>query len=215
MRLLFWIDYECAGGVPSLHGFTQVGVKVFDIDARRPLDITFSMYSNMKGYTWEQRCVTEFWEQNPDRYAQTKDAVANAPFTCSEVTNNELIPWMQAVAHGHKSILCSDNVAYDIGILKFFSTIDIMYIFGEYTSILDVNCMYLGMYLFSSGELLSAELLDKITVRKEALRAARAHRGLEPSIGFPDFGVSHDHHPENDAETMGYRWAHVQGLLLP
>ena len=69
-EIVIGFDFECAGGIPAKHGFTQLGASAHELKTGKKI-AGFNEYANMKDLEWEERCVKEFWEKNPDRYAET------------------------------------------------------------------------------------------------------------------------------------------------
>lgn len=152
---IFAIDLERTGQYGKYNFTTQAGICCLDTDI---LDVTnvetlnnipsFSTYlPQPEGAEWEDRCVTQFWEKNPELYAKTKNNVANA----SDDGIVRLLEWIDL----HKdpnpanNLLITDNAAFDF---VFFSELiapyrrSLLYLFGEYeTQPLDVGCYYLGL----------------------------------------------------------------------
>ncbi len=194
-------DFEAAGGVAPKNAFTQLGAVLMRLEDSTVLS-QFNEYSSMIGYEWEERCVKEFWEKFPERYKETKEKVnqtTNGPYQVVDL----FLSWVRDATKDMKDVyLITDNSAFDAGLLRAFSdTNDIMYIFGEYRCIIDVNCVYRGMSMLP----VTTALLDQ-TSKTLALNATKLDK--------PKFtGVSHDHHPVNDAHTMALFWSFIQRHL--
>lgn len=202
VQLVLAVDFEGAGGVISKHGITRVGASLHDLDTGKKL-AGFNSYVNRKGYEWEERCVEEFWKKNPKLYKETLEETEKATMSPYEVIA-EFIEWAQQKVGDNDCYLISDNVAYDIALLRYFSTIDIMYIFGKYQSVRDISSAYVGM----------AMLQEKVKCTSQTSgKRMKALTYLTDKKDFPDFGVTHDHNPENDAATMAYQWCYIQNEL--
>lgn len=201
--IYFGIDFECAGGVPALHAFTQFGAVAYDSVTEKKID-GFNMYANMNGYTWEERCLKEFWEKNQTRYKETIIKTGAAKETPYEVVDL-FIKWLRKTCNGRKCVIFSDNMIYDGGLLKYFSNVDIMYLAGEYTTYCETSSVYEGMYAMRT---------DK-PVTYESLQDSSKKHGLEAvdESKFPDNDVTHDHNPENDASVMMENWFFIQNGL--
>jgi hypothetical protein len=194
-------DFEAAGGVPSMHGFTQLGAVLINVDDAKVV-AEFNEYASMNGYTWEKRCLDDFWLKNPDRYHETIENTNNAEKSPHEVVNS-FLDWIKEYTADMKNVhLITDNAAFDAGILRCFSSVDILYIFGDYRDIIDVSNIYYGI----GREPITVDLLDKSS-KKCALA------GLGDRFKIPDLGVKKDHHPVNDAKVIGLTWAHFQKFI--
>jgi hypothetical protein len=204
-------DFEAAGGVTPKNGFTQLGAALICVDDQQVI-ATFNEYANMSLHDWEDRCVREFWSKNPKRFEETKIAVRNAQNDPFDVVAM-FLDWVQANTHDKKDVvLITDNAAFDAGILRCFSKDrDIMYVFGEYRSIIDVSCVYRGM----SRQVVDTALLDESSIGLgiKAVNAVRAGNNEDTFDAFPKFPVEHDHHPVNDAKVMGLKWAFLMNNL--
>ena len=197
-------DFEAAGGIPALHGFTQLGAVLYCIDDDQVID-SFNAYARMDGFGWERRCLDEFWLKNAEHYEQTlalTSAAPNGPFEVVEW----FIEWLQRCTEDLEDVyLITDNAAFDAAILRHFARRDILYLFGEYRSIVDVSCVYQGM----SQRPIDVQMLDAGS-KKLGLQGANRKRAvfnelaLEALPVFTD--VSHDHHPVNDATVMAKYW---------
>lgn len=204
------IDFECAGGVPSKHAFTQLGAVLVLLSDPPKVVARFNEYTNMKredgtDFEWEERCVEEFWSNNPKRFEETKRKIAESKSTPSQVINDLFIPWLDDVTKRIFDVyVVTDNAAFDAGILKFFSERDTMYLLRTpyAREFVDVSSAYAG----STRRRVTAKMLDTESSKKMALEAIGEDR-------FPAFGVSQDHDAVNDAENIALRWAFVQSKL--
>jgi hypothetical protein len=202
-EIVIGFDFECAGGVPQKHGFTQLGASAHVLSTGEKIS-GFNQYASMDGFEWEDRCLREFWLKNPVRYKETLLGTTSAQETCWEVVAL-FNSWVRQVSAGRKCTMISDNMIYDGGLLKFFSTEDIMYLHGDMTVFFDTGSVYYGMQALHTGTGLSWAT-DQGSSKQGALKAVGAP-------GFPIFDVKHDHHPQNDAETMVRRWIYIQRCL--
>jgi len=112
------IDFEAAGGNPRINAFTQVGAVILNMKTGEIVD-TFNAYSSMEGFEWDKRCVTEFWEKNPELYEKTKTETSQALSPYSVI--QKLLTWIKNQNIDLKATyFISDNVAFDIALLKCF-----------------------------------------------------------------------------------------------
>ena len=201
-------DFEAAGGIPKKHAFTQLGAVVVDLENDRVIS-EFNMYANMQWYDWEERCVKEFWEKFPERYAQTKKECEQAPLGPYEVVE-QFVKWVQETCKDMDDVyLLTDNAGFDAGMLRYFSEHqDILYIFGEYRPIVESSRYYSGL----SRKRVTVETLN-VSSKKQAMESLNADRKIAALQEIPpieDFSVQHDHHPVNDAKVIAWTWAHFQ-----
>lgn len=205
-EIVIGFDFECAGGIPAKHGFTQLGASAHELKTGKKI-AGFNEYANMKDLEWEERCVKEFWEKNPDRYAETLKKTQNAKLSCREVVA-KFIEWARDVSSGRKCVIISDNMIYDGGILKYYSGVDVMYLLGRRTVYFETASVYYGMYAIHRQGQLNQDS-DDLSSKKIALEAIDRSRNLK----WPESKVKHDHHPENDAEDMVNKWIYIQNNL--
>ncbi len=235
------IDFECAGGVPSMNGFTQFGAVLMRISDSKVL-ARFDSYANMEGYEWESRCVREFWEQYPERYADTLKHTKDAPLSPHDVIA-AFHAWLLKETVGIDDVyIITDNGAFDSGCLKAFSKVDTLYLFnGKYRDHVDVNCVYLGMYAATFGKVITTALTDASAkqlaldvLNKPIMDEIEKHgrwfnaemdddvRGdikktmLELQLKLvqkPVFNVTKTHHPVEDAEEIASFYAFFLNYL--
>lgn len=198
------IDFECAGGIPRLNGFTQMGAVVLDAETGKKI-AGFNMYSNMVGYEWEGCCLREFWSRNPERWEETKAGIAKSSLSCTEVVA-VFVAWVRGVCEGHPTHVVSDNTPFDIGILKYFADVDIIYLFGYMTLYIDLPSAYLAMHAMRNHYLITAT--EDLSTKRVALAAIAG-----PEVPCFVSSVKHDHNPENDAHAMAERWVFVRTHL--
>jgi hypothetical protein len=137
----------------------------------------------------------------PDRYNETIENTKNAEKSPHEVVNS-FLDWIKEYTANMKNVhLITDNTAFDAGILRCFSSVDILYIFGDYRDIIDVSNIYYGI----GREPITVDLLDKSS-KKCALA------GLGNRFKIPDLGVKKDHHPEGYWFNMGTLSRIYQGI---
>lgn len=205
MSFCIAIDFEAAGGITPRHGFTQLGAALVDLQKGTVL-AEFNEYANMTGYTWEERCLREFWHR-PDM----KEKHSHTVRMCSESSKgpyevvDSFLDWAVAVCEQHgigagDVYLVSDNAAFDLGILRCFSrNKDIMYLFGNnaYRETVDVSSFYQG---------LAGKVDFDASAKRLALDALNANVG-EEKLSLPKLEVSEDHDAVNDAKTIGLYWS--------
>lgn len=203
------IDFECAGGVPSVNGFTQLGAVLMRVSDSTKL-AEFNRYASMQGYEWEKRCVDEFWSR-PEltkRFKETKDETEACTSSPHQVIE-EFWDWIGTVCAGLEDVyIITDNCGFDGGILKHFSKRDTLYAFGGMRDIIDVSAVYMGM----SRLPVDSKLID-MSSKKLAIQALNSMQ--KEATPMPDFSdrVSHDHHPVNDAEVMALYWCFFQNEM--
>ena len=207
-EIVIGFDFECAGGIPIKHGFTQLGASAHELDTGKKIG-GFNEYASMVGLEWEERCVKEFWEKNPERYAETLEKTMNATLTCAQVVE-KFIEWVREMAKDRKCIIVSDNMIYDGGLLKYYSGIDVMYLLGEWTVYFETASYYYGLHSMHKRARITEDS-DHLNSKQIALDAVNATKS-EP-LTWPESKVNHDHHPENDAENMVMKWIFIQNNL--
>lgn len=208
-EIVIGFDFECAGGVPALNGFTQMGASAHLLSTGEKI-AGFNEYAKMEGLEWEERCVKEFWEKNPERYAETLEKTKNAKMTCSEVVE-AFIDWAKGVSKFRQCVFVSDNMIFDGGLLKYYAKRDVMYILGRYTVFYETSSVYNGMHSLRKRARLDQASGD-LSSKKVALEAVRELVGDE-KLEYPETEAKHDHNPENDAEAMVRKWVFIQNSL--
>jgi len=223
-RYVIAIDFEAFGGVPSKHGFSEVGAIIMKLNDRSIMS-EFRLYSNMKGYIVEPRCIEEFWAKpdNALRFKETIEAVTVAvcdPFQVIEIFTSWIDDELKKIAYLDGIVdpsdldvmIITDNSPFDAGILKFFSKKDTLYLIGgKYRDIIDVSCVYIGM----SMQPVTTKLLDSSSkkIALEGHNKVREWKGL-PKLTMPTFDVKHTHHPTDDAHSMALYWAFFQDAII-
>ena len=207
-EIVIGFDFECAGGIPEKHGFTQLGASAHELKTAKKIS-GFNMYASMKGLEWEEQCVKEFWEKNPERYQETLKKTSESKFSQYQVVLF-FIGWVRDIARDRKCVLISDNMIYDGGLLKYYSKIDIMYLLGRRTVYFETSSVYYGMYALNKRAVLDQDS-DHLSSKKIALEAINDMNGRFAK--YPETKVTHDHHPENDAENMVNKWIFIQNNL--
>ena len=203
------IDFECAGGIPSKNGFTQLGAVIMEVSDECKVVSSFNSYSSMILYQWDERCVKEFWEKHPVRFAETKLEVYNPATPQPHVVVNNFMKWVKQETKDFKDsvYLISDNVAFDVGTLKYFSSEhEILYMFGPYQEVVDVSSAYIGMSLFPVDK----NLMNRSS-KEVALEAINER--LVQKLNAPNFPKSELHHPVDDAKEIASHWCWFQMQL--
>jgi hypothetical protein len=197
------IDFEAAGGVPAVNGFTQLGAAMVDMATGERV-AHFNAYASMEGYEWDERCVKEFWLKHPDRFAETLEKCKNAP--SPYVVVEQFLEWVKEVSAGKDAYLITDCSTFDTGLLKHFSKVDILYVLGPCRDIVDVSAVYMGL----SRKFMDCAGVDGSS-KRYALGALCDVKGCE--VKWPEFPVTHDHDAVNDATVIAMRWCFVQRCL--
>jgi hypothetical protein len=207
MSYVIALDFEAAGGIPRLHGFTQLGGVIVRVKDGVVLS-RFNEYACMIGYEWEERCVKEFWEKHPERFEETKkrtnEVTTRSPYQVVAL----FFDWVRENTKEFKDDVhfISDNVAFDVAILRYFSNEDILYVLGKYTDHVDVSNFYMGM----SMKPVTIKLMDESS---KGLALESINKNKRVKLEKPKFEVSKDHNPVNDAEAMALYWCFIQKNL--
>jgi hypothetical protein len=211
MEYIIALDFEAAGGVPSKHGFTQLGACLIKMSTGEVL-AKFNSYANMTGYEWEERCVREFWSKFPERFEDTKNKTSDPNVPGPYGVIDRFMEWVDLVTgspeiRDHVYVI-SDNAPFDLALLRYFSANrDILYMFGPYREMVDVSAAYMGM----SRKPVNIALMDQSA--KDLAKAAITEMTGAP-CELPKLEVDHDHDAVNDAVVMGLRWAFFQRQLF-
>jgi len=214
MSYVIAIDYETSGGIPLKHGFTQLGAVLYDVKNEKICE-TFNEYASMKGYEWEERCLREFWLRADMRelYQHTLRMTNASTFTPYQVVDH-FMEWAKRVTKDIDDVyLISDNVAFDVAILRTFSTDqDILYMFkGKYHEMVDVSSFYAGM----RRARVNAKILDEVASADMALEGLNGRPGMTGHVELPEFPKLHgnEHDAIADAVLIAQRWAWFQNQL--
>lgn len=190
-------DFEAPGGKPDLHAFSQLGAVLFNMKTGKVLK-TFNEYANLTYYTFEERCVKEFWSKFPERFAQTIAECSrstHSPYEVVDMFHKTCLEWKKEYPN---TIMITDNAGYDAAILKFFSPVDTMYFLGPCMCMIDTRSAYLGMARLPCTYL---------------LWDSNPYKRLMEIPQLDTQGVSHDHHPVNDATVIAMKWHHANKYL--
>lgn len=209
MSYVVALDFEAAGGVCKKHGFTQLGGVIVRVKDGVVLH-KFNEYASMDGYEWEDRTYNEFWSKHPERHLETVDKTKGSDVKSPYEIVDLFIIWVKKHTETFKDdvYFISDNAAFDVAILRYFSSTDIMYIFGKYTEFVDISSVYLGFY----GRPIKSSVMDK-SGKQLALNGINMNKKLK--LEKPEFEVSKDHNPVNDAEEMALYWCFFQREIKP
>ena len=171
---------------------------------------TFDEYASMSGYTWDKDCVARVWSKHPERWEETKKATEKSPYSPYDVVSM-FIDWVDKHCKDIEDVfLISDNVAFDVGTLRFFSRArDVMYLInGKYREVIDVTSLYYGLSL------------KRITIKTffEEDAKSLAHEGLASirwglELPKPNIEASKNHQPVDDALEIAYYYCWFQDHL--
>jgi hypothetical protein len=202
---IFSVDLERSGQSVSQHFTTQIGVVCFEStlfdenDPKKCIISTFSEYlPQPEGTCWEERCVKEFWEKNPELYEKHKNGVANA----RDDVMQRFIEWVDANKDPNleQNLLITDNSAFDYVCLAplIAPYRSLLYLFGDYQQTpLDVVSYYLG--------------LQRRNVPATNTWAARSSHKLAPK--FKEILNLQAHDAGADATVIGLNYLWVTGDL--
>lgn len=199
-KFLLGLDVEASGMGLRTNFLIQIGLALVDVEKGTVVDSFSSYVAQPPGTTWEERCVKDFWEKNPEQYERAKIGLASAP--SSDEVAKELMKWVESVvADPDNTRLVVDTAGFDAARLDMLlGSRSHAYLFTDpttkrpkYTDALEISSWYFGV----------ANVCDPdASSWKESLRAL----GEEAET---DFGVAHDHDAANDAAVIALRaaWA--------
>ena len=149
---------------------------------------------------WEPRCVTEFWDKNPEMRAYIFNQIK-----CNGRSINDAIigfyEWVKSLPNKENITVYSDNVAFDIGFLNYYlagMSVTMNTILGEYKPVRDSSSFHAGIaHLTPDKGLWGAE-----TAAVEKL-----------GYKMPNFDVKHDHNPLNDAKHIAFEIMEIERQL--
>ena len=200
---VFVFDFESFGGSPKTNGFTELGAVLMEVPSGKVFE-QFHSYASQEGLEREQRCMSEFWANELDRYNETVERTMLAPSPSSVVAS--FIWWVKdtATTYNIKNNvhLLTDNAGFDLALLAHYSYNSIHYVFGEYRTVIDSTMYYKGLLRSP----LTVATSKQITSTKDA--AFRAITG--GSISIPP---SLSHNPVEDAINIGKWWCAIQCAL--
>lgn len=198
-------DFEAAGGVPSVNGFTRLGAALLNLETGEVVS-TFDEYASMRKYDWNSACCVRFWDKHRELYKETLKKTAESKSSPYEVVEH-FLTWVEEVSKPFLSdiYLISDNLGFDGGLLKAFCKRDVLYIFGEYREMVDVSSAYIGM----AHCLVDTKAVND-SAKALALNGLNKHWKLScpeaMDIKYPSVGVIGDHNPVNDSIAMALYW---------
>lgn len=195
-------DFESFGPIPNIHGFTELGAVVGDLETGEIVD-TFRMSANQSGYTQDKECIETFWNKHPGTYEETIKKCSESDKKPREVVDL-FVGWIRDFVE-NKSIsniyLLTDCATYDSGILKTFSSYSTLKIINnDALDIIDSTSFYLGIArVFMTNSVVSGYSFEC------ALSALNGPKFIS--------SVSHDHNPVNDATVIFEKWFHMNKCL--
>lgn len=177
------LDVEASGQGLKTNFMTQLGGALVDPNTMEKIAGFNEYLPQPEGTTWEERCVVEFWEKNPERYEETKKGVANAKPI--EEVMQRFKDWAKEVSKIKKTFIVFDTPGFDQAWIDYYlGDMSCLYLTGSYEQPIDISS-----YMSGAG--------------KGAFDGS-SKKDFSKAIGkeFPKWNVSHDHHPENDATVI-------------
>lgn len=203
-EIVIGFDFECPGGIPAINGFTQLGAVACELISGKEVG-RLNYYARMTWHSWEDRCVKEFWEKNPEAYERNLRECTASPYSHSQIVNIFML-WVKSFAKNDRKVsLISDNMLYDGALIRYYSDSDVLYVLGHYSGWYDVTSFYYGMGALHKG-LLAGEDLRKESSKQLALEALG-------ETNFPESNNQHTHDAEDDARAMVEKWIFVNKKL--
>ena len=198
------IDFETAGGDHRKNGFIELGASLWNLTKCQKVS-EFSMFSNMEGFTWDERCLNEFWLKNKENYERCLKGMKESRYNCFQVVQF-FKEWVLEVTKDKPNVyFIGDCVNFDYAILRFFYDGDFSYILGRYTEVFSMDSFF---YAFS-GRVISNGLLDESS--KETFKTAFRNR---TSIDYwENSPFKHTHAALDDANYMAWFWCQSQKCI--
>lgn len=206
------IDFEAAGGIPSKNGFLSLGATLYSITKQKEVS-SFYSWASMDGYEWDERCVSEFWMKHPALYAEAlQETTGNKAPSPYQVIDN-FMEWVYRhvlVGPIANVNLISDNVAFDVGTLRYFSTKrDIMYMFTDmnknfvYRDVIDTGSFYYGL-----GKI----ALDSVSL--DAVSSKKTAKSVVLNGQYENKKAREEHNALDDAREIARLYCAVMGKLF-
>lgn len=196
-RVAFVIDVECRGDDAMRNGIISIGVCVGHIDRievlekqrfdLKPMFYTeYLQFEKVKMQEFEERCLREFWSQHQDKLVAMQKNAIN-PLIAIRKFRNFLDKWDDK--EKWEAVVISDNVTYDCRMVNYYLSVaglaSLSYDSkGSYRPNFDTDCYARGVELMDYASLWvnDSDIIEKYQVKVNK--------------------DSHDHFPENDAETI-------------
>lgn len=119
---------------------------------------------------------------------------------------DKFITWLTEIYNKYGFI--GDNIAFDYGILTYFSKVDIRYLdfsSKKYIEIIAVDCFYHGMLQHP----LFTDYLHNTSSKNSALKALGVDNN-NPEWKSP---IEHDHNSVHDAANIAWFWSKINVFL--
>ncbi len=202
MTYVIAFDFESFGPIPNIHGFTQLGAVIGNLNSGNIVD-TFNEYANQIDYTVDSDCIESFWLRNPKRYQETLTMCSNSTNHPHEVIEL-FLKWIEKHTNerGSSMYLITDCSTYDSGILKAFSMCSTLKIISK--SPRDIICLT-SFYLGVAGLFMTEDVVDG-----SSFDLARKKLDLKEFKS----SVSADHNPVNDATVIFEKFKFINDGLL-
>lgn len=199
------IDFEAAGGNFVQNAFLCLGSTLTEVATGKEI-ACFLEWANMNGYKWDPACIARFWEKCPELYFEALRRSTTSPYSPQEVVKLWVIWVKRNTENKPNTLLISDNVAFDIGLLRSYSEEDdIAYLFKSksglpiYRDIVDVTSYYYGL----NRCLGVCNTFDNLSSRDEACKA----------VEMPNHMPTDTHNALEDARFIAKFWCMIQNAL--
>lgn len=142
-ELVIGFDFNCAGSIPIINGFLQLGASARDLKTGDLVD-SFHEYSNMEGYECDPKVMKQLQKINEVEHMLVMEGVYKSNYSCHEIVAL-FIDWIEKITKNRYCIVLSSNMIYDGTLLRYFSKKNIVQLLGRRTVYLDTVSVYHGI----------------------------------------------------------------------
>ena len=201
--LILGFDVEAAGQSLMHHHLVQVGVALIHGPTETVWDRWSSYVAPQPGQRWEPRCVTEFWEKNPEIYRAALEGMMSAP------------P-IEEVGAQFRAFIRGILTRYDFDSVKFlvdtasFDGARLELLMGEGSLAYPLDDGRYKWFDMSGSFYEGVARLPPCTEPESSKKAVASALG----ITWPDWNIAHTHRADEDAALMALQFAHVSNTLM-